>query len=141
MKMLIILSPGMGILSSDLVARIAAEIATESGCSIENIVTHQWDTEHDVDLKTIPTDDVLEEVLQKSVAIVTELYNTCTDEQTFIAAVLCKIREGGSNAELLKSAITVLLEYSNPNRLFTKKFGLKKVIYNTLKTLKDYNLL
>lgn len=138
MRQLIIQIPGHHNISSDLIARVVAEICTEASVSIENALVNQWgDTAEGVDLQN---DDEVHPLLRKAISIVDDVAGTNGVET--VANILSIMQNGPiSSKEPLKNAITVLTEYSDPSRLLRPPFRLKGYIFNSIKLLHDKNLI
>lgn len=137
MRQLIIQIPGHHNISSDLIARVVAEICTEASISIENALVNQWGDP--VEEVCLQNDDEVD-VLHKAVSIVDDVAGTNGVET--VANILSILQNGSViSKEPLKNAITVLTEYSDPKRLLQPPFRLKGYIYNSIKLLRDKNLI
>lgn len=146
MRQVTFILPGHDEISNDLLARIAAEIATSEAISNDSVVVHQWDwseTPHadDVALLLHPEVPTIDNTLRKAIAPIMELYKQCEEERTFIVNILKKLRGvDGDDPRWWANAITLICTYSDQERLFGGKFGLKRTVYVMLKSLYENNL-
>lgn len=138
MRQLIIQIPGHHNISSDLIARVVAEICTESSVSIESALVNQWGDSKTEEL-TEETSSEIDEVLHKAIDIVN---NVAGANGVETVANILSIMQNGSlrSCEALKNAIVTLTEYSKPNRLMQPPFRLKGYIFNSIKLLHDKDL-
>lgn len=138
MRQLIIQIPGHHNISSDLIARVVAEICTEASVSIENALVNQWGDP--VEEVVLQNDDEVDALLHKAISIVDDVAGTNGVET--VANILSVLQNGSViSKEPLKNAITVLTEYSDPSRLLRSPFRMKGYIYNSIKLLRDKNLI
>lgn len=138
MRQLIIQIPGHHNISSDLIARIVAEICTEASVSIESALVNQWGDSKTEEF-TEETSPEIDELLHKAIDIVTNAAGTNGVET--VANILSIMQTGTfSSREMLKNAIVALTEYSKPSRLMQPPFRLKGYIFNSIKLLHDKNL-
>lgn len=144
MRQLIIQIPGHHNISSDLIARIVAEICTEASISIESALVNQWGdpvVEEIAEEKTAEkVSSVIDELLHKSIDIVNDVAGTNGIET--VANILSVMQTGSfSSREKLKNAIVALTEYSKPSRLLQPPFRLNGYIFNSIKLLCDKQLI
>ena len=139
MRQLIIQIPGHHNISSDLIARIVAEICTEASVSIESALVNQWGDSKAEEF-TEEISPALDEVLHKAIDIVNDVAGANGVET--VANILSIMQTGAfSSREMLKNAIVVLTEYSKPSRLLQPPFRLKGYIFNSIKLLHDKHLI
>lgn len=139
MRQLIIQIPGHHNISSDLIARIVAEICTEASVSIESALVNQWGDSNAEEI-TEETSPALDEVLHKAIDVVNDVAGANGVET--VANILSIMQTGAfSSREMLKNAIVALTEYSKPARLLQPPFRLKAYIFNSIKLLHDKHLI
>lgn len=139
MRQLIIQIPGHHNISSDLIARVVAEICTEASVSIESALVNQWG-DSKVEEFTEETSPEIDEVLHKAIDIVNDVAGANGVET--VANILSIMQTGAfSSREMLKNAIVALTEYSKPSRLLQPPFRLKGYIFNSIKLLHDKHLI
>lgn len=139
MRQLIIQVPGHHNISSDLIARIVAEICTEASVSIESALVNQWGDSNTEEF-TEETSPALDEVLHKAIDVVNDVAGANGVET--VANILSIMQTGAfSSREMLKNAIVALTEYSKPSRLLQPPFRLKGYIFNSIKLLHDKHLI
>lgn len=139
MRQLIIQIPGHHNISSDLIARIVAEICTEASVSIESALVNQWGDSNTEEI-TEETSPALDEVLHKAIDVVNDVAGANGVET--VANILSIMQTGAfSSREMLKNAIVALTEYSKPSRLLQPPFRLKGYIFNSIKLLHDKHLI
>ena len=139
MRQLIIQIPGHHNISSDLIARIVAEICTEASVSIESALVNQWGDSKAEEF-TEETSPEIDEVLHKAIDIVNDVAGANGVET--VANILSIMQTGAfSSREMLKNAIVALTEYSKPSRLLQPPFRLKGYIFNSIKLLHDKHLI
>jgi len=136
MRIVTICIPGRGDFPSDIIAKAVLELAAY--CKVGEVKVNTWDTEEStntiVDENTVEIDSSL----MKSVEIVTQASGI--NGQETMGKLLAIMQSGTTEAELVKNAVTVLLEYSKPQRLCSAPFNLKGYIYSAICNLKKYNL-
>ena len=146
MRQVTFILPGSDEISHDLLARIVTEIATSEAISNDNIVVHQWswsETPHadDVALLLHPEVSTIDNALRKAIEPIMELYKQCGEERAFIVNILRKLRGmDEDDPQWWSNAITLICTYSNQERLFGGKFGLKRTVYVMLRSLYENNL-
>lgn len=139
MRQLIIQIPGHHNISSDLIARVVAEICTEASVSIESALVNQWGDSKAEEF-TEETSPEIDEVLHKAIDVVNDVAGTNGVET--VANILSIMQTGAfSSREMLKNAIVALTEYSKPSRLLQPPFRLKAYIFNSIKLLHDKHLI
>ena len=139
MRQLIIQIPGHHNISSDLIARIVAEICTEASVSIESALVNQWGDSKAEEF-TEETSPEIDEVLHKAIDVVNDVAGANGVET--VANILSIMQTGAfSSREMLKNAIVALTEYSKPSRLLQPPFRLKAYIFNSIKLLHDKHLI
>ena len=139
MRQLIIQIPGHHNISSDLIARVVAEICTEASVSIESALVNQWGDSKAEEF-TEETRPEIDEVLHKAIDVVNDVAGTNGVET--VANILSIMQTGAfSSREMLKNAIVALTEYSKPSRLLQPPFRLKGYIFNSIKLLHDKHLI
>ena len=139
MRQLIIQIPGHHNISSDLIARIVAEICTEASVSIESALVNQWGDSNTEEF-TEEISPALDEVLHKAIDVVNDVAGANGVET--VANILSIMQTGAfSSREMLKNAIVALTEYSRPSRLLQPPFRLKGYIFNSIKLLHDKHLI
>lgn len=140
MRQLIIQIPGHHNISSDLIARIVAEICTEASVSIESALVNQWGDSEATPALMEEATPALDEVLHKAIDVVNDVAGANGVET--VANILSIMQTGTSNSrEMLKNAIVALTEYSKPSRLLQPPFRLKAYIFNSIKLLHDKHLI
>lgn len=140
MRQLIIQIPGHHNISSDLIARIVAEICTEASVSIESALVNQWGDSEATPALMEEATPALDEVLHKAIDIVNDVAGANGVET--VANILSIMQTGAfSSREMLKNAIVALTEYSKPSRLLQPPFRLKGYIFNSIKLLHDKHLI
>jgi hypothetical protein len=145
MRQVTFILPGRDEISHDLLARIVTEIADSEAISGDNIIVHQWDwseTPHADDIALLRSETpTIDSTLRKAIAPIMELYKQCGEERAFIVNVLRKLRGmDGNDSEWWTNAITLICTYSDQERLFGGRFGLKRTVYVMLKSLYENNL-
>lgn len=138
MRQLIIQVPGHHNISSDLIARIVAEICTESSVSIESALVNQWGDSKTEEFTEEHTPEI-DGALFEAIDIVNNVAGANGVET--VANILSIMQNGSfSSCETLKNAIVTLTEYSKPSRLMQPPFRLKGYIFNSIKLLHDKDL-
>ena len=145
MRQVTFILPGSDEISHDLLARIVTEMATSEAISNDNIVVHQWswsETPHADDDALLRSEvATIDNALRKAITPIMELYKQCGEERAFIVNILRKLRGmDGDDPQWWSNAITVICTYSNQERLFSGKFGLKRTVYVMLRSLYENNL-
>ena len=146
MRQVTFVLPGSDEISHDLLARIVTEIATSEAISNDNIVVHQWswsETPHadDIALLLHPEVSTIDNALRKAIEPIMELYKHCGEERAFIVNILRKLRGmDGDDPQWWANAVTLICTYSDQERLFGGKFGLKRTVYVMLRSLYENNL-
>lgn len=145
MRQVTFILPGSDEISHDLLARIVTEIATSEAISNDNIIVHQWswsETPHADDDALLRSEvATIDNALRKAISPIMELYKQCGEERAFIVNILRKLRGmDGDDPQWWSNAITLICTYSNQERLFSGKFGLKRTVYVMLRSLYENNL-
>lgn len=145
MRQVTFILPGSDEISHDLLARIVTEIATSEAISNDNIIVHQWnwsETPHADDDALLRSEvSTIDHALRKAIAPIMELYKQCGEERAFIVNILRKLRGmDGDDPRWWANAITLICTYSDQERLFGGKFGLKRTVYVMLRSLYENNL-
>ena len=145
MRQVTFILPGSDEISHDLLARIVTEIATSEAISNDNIIVHQWswsETPHADDDALLRSEvATIDHALRKAISPIMELYKQCGEERAFIVNILRKLRGmDGDDPQWWSNAITLICTYSNQERLFSGKFGLKRTVYGMLRSLYENNL-
>lgn len=145
MRQVTFILPGHDEISNDLLARIAAEIATSEAISNDSVVVHQWDwseTPHADDMLLLHSEaPTVDNALRKAIAPIMELYKHCGEERAFIVNILRKLRGmDGDDPQWWANAVTLICTYPDQERLFGGKFGLKRTVYVMLRSLYENNL-
>lgn len=145
MRQVTFILPGSDEISHDLLARIVTEIATSEAISNDNIIVHQWswsETPHADDDALLRSEvATIDNALRKAITPVMELYKQCGEERAFIVNILRKLRGmDGDDPQWWLNAITLICTYSDQERLFGSKFGLKRTVYVMLRSLYENNL-
>ena len=145
MRQVTFILPGSDEISHDLLARIVTEIATSEAISNDNIIVHQWswsETPHADDDALLRSEvATIDNALRKAITPVMELYKQCGEERAFIVNILRKLRGmDGDDPQWWSNAITLICKYSDQERLFGGKFGLKRTVYVMLRSLYENNL-
>lgn len=145
MRQVTFILPGSDEISHDLLARIVTEIATSEAISNDNIIVHQWswsETPHADDDALLRSEvATIDNALRKAITPIMELYKQCGEERAFIVNILRKLRGmDGDDPQWWSNAITLICTYSNQERLFSGKFGLKRTVYVMLRSLYENNL-
>lgn len=145
MRQVTFILPGNDEISHDLLARIVTEIATSEAISNDNIIVHQWswsETPHADDDALLRSEvATIDNALRKAITPIMELYKQCGEERAFIVNILRKLRGmDGDDPQWWSNAITLICTYSNQERLFGGKFGLKRTVYVMLRSLYENNL-
>lgn len=145
MRQVTLILPGSDEISHDLLARIVTEIATSEAISNDNIIVHQWswsETPHADDDALLRSEvATIDNALRKAITPIMELYKQCGEERAFIVNILRKLRGmDGDDPQWWANAITLICTYSDQERLFGGKFGLKRTVYVMLRSLYENNL-
>lgn len=145
MRQVTFILPGNDEISHDLLARIVTEIATCEAISNDNIVVHQWswsETPHADDAALLRQEvSTIDNALRKAISPIMELYKQCGEERAFIVNILRKLRGmDDDDPRWWANAITLICTYSDQERLFGGKFGLKRTVYVMLRSLYENNL-
>lgn len=145
MRQVTFILPGSDEISHDLLARIVTEIATSEAISNDNIIVHQWswsETPHADDDALLRSEvATIDNALRKAISPIMELYKQCGEERAFIVNILRKLRGmDGDNPQWWSNAVTLICTYSDQERLFSGKFGLKRTVYVMLRSLYENNL-
>lgn len=145
MRQVTFVLPGSDEISHDLLARIVTEIATSEAISNDNIIVHQWswsETPHADDDALLRSEvATIDNALRKAITPIMELYKQCGEERAFIVNILRKLRGmDGDDPRWWANAITLICTYSDQERLFGSKFGLKRTVYVMLRSLYENNL-
>ena len=145
MRQVTFILPGSDEISHDLLARIVTEIATSEAISNDNIIVHQWswsETPHADDDALLRSEvATIDNALRKAIAPIMELYKQCGEERAFIVNILRKLRGmDGDDPQWWSNAVTLICTYSDQERLFSGKFGLKRTVYVMLRSLYENNL-
>lgn len=145
MRQVTFILPGSDEISHDLLARIVTEIATSEAISNDNIIVHQWswsETPHADDDALLRSEvATIDNALRKAISPIMELYKQCGEERAFIVNILRKLRGmDGDDPQWWSNAITLICTYSDQERLFSSKFGLKRTVYVMLRSLYENNL-
>lgn len=145
MRQVTFILPGNDEISHDLLARIVTEIATCEAISNDNIIVHQWswsETPHADDDALLRSEvSTIDHALRKAISPIMELYKQCGEERAFIVNILRKLRGMDSDdPQWWVNAITLICTYSDQERLFGGKFGLKRTVYVMLRSLYENNL-
>ena len=145
MRQVTFILPGSDEISHDLLARIVTEIATSEAISNDNIIVHQWswsETPHADDDALLRSEvATIDNALRKAISPIMELYKQCGEERAFIVNILRKLRGmDGDDPQWWSNAITLICTYSDQERLFSSKFGLKRTVYVMLRPLYENNL-
>lgn len=145
MRQVTFILPGSDEISHDLLARIVTEIATSEAISNDNIIVHQWswsETPHADDDALLRSEvATIYHALRKAITPIMELYKQCGEERAFIVNILRKLRGmDGDDPQWWSNAITLICTYSDQERLFSGKFGLKRTVYVMLRSLYENNL-
>lgn len=145
MRQVTFILPGSDEISHDLLARIVTEIATSEAISNDNIIVHQWswsETPHADDDALLRSEvATIDNALRKAILPIMELYKQCGEERAFIVNILRKLRGmDGDDPQWWSNAITLICTYSDQERMFGSKFGLKRTVYVMLRSLYENNL-
>lgn len=145
MRQVTFILPGSDEISHDLLARIVTEIATSEAISNDNIIVHQWswsETPHADDDALLRSEvATIDHALRKAISPIMELYKQCGEERAFIVNILRKLRGmDGDDPRWWANAVTLICTYSDQERLFGGKFGLKRTVYVMLRSLYENNL-
>lgn len=145
MRQVTFILPGSDEISHDLLARIVTEIATSEAISNDNIIVHQWswsETPYADDVALLHQEvSTIDHALRKAISPIMELYKQCGEERAFIVNILRKLRGmDGDDPQWWSNAITLICTYSDQERLFGGKFGLKRTVYVMLRSLYENNL-
>ena len=145
MRQVTFILPGSDEISHELLARIVTEIATSEAISNDNIIVHQWswsETPHADDDALLRSEmATIDHALRKAIAPIMELYEQCGEERAFIVNILRKLRGmDGDDPQWWSNAVTLICTYSDQERLFDGKFGLKRTVYVMLRSLYENNL-
>lgn len=145
MRQVTFILPGSDEISHDLLARIVTEIATSEAISNDNIIVHQWswsETPHADDDALLRSEvATIDNALRKAILPIMELYKRCGEERAFIVNILRKLRGmDGDDPQWWSNAITLICTYSDQERMFGGKFGLKRTVYVMLRSLYENNL-
>lgn len=145
MRQVTFILSGSDEISHDLLARIVTEIATSEAISNDNIIVHQWswsETPHADDDALLRSEvATIDNALRKAITPIMELYKQCGEERAFIVNILRKLRGmDGDDPQWWSNAITLICTYSDQERLFGGKFGLKRTVYVMLRSLYENNL-
>lgn len=145
MRQVTFILPGHNEISNDLLARIAAEIATSEAISNDSIVVHQWDwsdNPHVDDVLLLHSEaPTVDDTLKRAISPIMDLYKECKEDRSFIVNILKKLRgTDGSDSQWWTNAVTLICTYSKPDRLFGGKFGLARTVYVMLRSLYCNNL-
>ena len=145
MRQVTFILPGNDEISHDLLARIVTEIATSEAISNDNIIVHQWswsETPYADDDALLRSEvATIDHTLRKAITPIMELYKQCGEERAFIVNILRKLRGmDGDDPQWWSNAITLICTYSDQERLFGGKFGLKRTVYMMLRSLYENNL-
>lgn len=145
MRQVTFILPGSDEISHDLLARIVTEIATSEAISNDNIIVHQWswsETPHADDDALLRSEvATIDNALRKAITPIMELYKQCGEERAFIVNILRKLRGmDGDDPQWWSNAVTLICTYSDQERLFSGKFGLKRTVYVMLRSLYENNL-
>lgn len=145
MRQVTFILPGSDEISHDLLARIVTEIATSEAISNDNIIVHQWswsETPHADDDALLRSEvATIDHALRKAIEPIMELYKQCGEERAFIVNILRKLRGmDGDDPQWWANAVTLICTYSDKERLFGGKFGLKRTVYVMLRSLYENNL-
>lgn len=145
MRQVTFILPGSDEISHDLLARIVTEMATSEAISNDNIIVHQWswsETPHADDDALLRSEvATIDNALRKAITPIMELYKQCGEERAFIVNILRKLRGmDGDDPQWWSNAVTLICTYSDQERLFSGKFGLKRTVYVMLRSLYENNL-
>lgn len=145
MRQVTFILQGSDEISHDLLARIVTEIATSEAISNDNIIVHQWswsETPHADDDALLRSEvATIDNALRKAISPIMVLYKQCGEERAFIVNILRKLRGmDGDDPQWWSNAITLICTYSDQERLFGSKFGLKQTVYVMLRSLYENNL-
>lgn len=145
MRQVTFILPGSDEISHDLLARIVTEITTSEAISNDNIIVHQWswsETPHADDDALLRSEvATIDHALRKAILPIMELYKQCGEERAFIVNILRKLRGmDGDDPQWWSNAVTLICTYSDQERLFSGKFGLKRTVYVMLRSLYENNL-
>lgn len=145
MRQVTFILPGSDEISHDLLAHIVTEIATSEAISNDNIIVHQWswsETPHADDDALLRSEvATIDHALRKAIAPIMELYKQCGEERAFIVNILRKLRGmDDDDPRWWANAVTLICTYSDQERLFGSKFGLKRTVYVMLRSLYENNL-
>lgn len=145
MRQVTFILPGSDEISHDLLARIVTEIATSEAISNDNIIVHQWswsETPHADDDALLRSEGAtIDNALRKAISPIMELYKQCGEGRAFIVNILRKLRGmDGDDPQWWSNAITLICTYSDQERMFGGKFGLKRTVYVMLRSLYENNL-